>query len=99
MSKDDTAPEAPETCSSSAALSRRGLLLAGVGVAGGAAAQLLAGDALAGVDIVASEEVLTVLPIASTHSLVEAGRGATFVAFAGTDPVVLTNWISISTHT
>ena len=47
MSKDDTAPEAPETCSSSAAPSRRGLLVAGAGVAGGAAAQLLAGDALA----------------------------------------------------
>ena len=46
MSKHDTAPEAPETCSSSAALSRRGLLVAGPGVAGGAVAQLLAGDAL-----------------------------------------------------
>jgi 5-methylthioadenosine/S-adenosylhomocysteine deaminase len=47
MSKDDTAPEAPETCSSAAAPSRRRLLVAGAGVAGGAAAQLLAGDALA----------------------------------------------------
>ena len=46
MSKDDTAPEASETCSS-ATPSRRGLFMAGAGVAGGAAAQLLAGDALA----------------------------------------------------
>ena len=47
MSKDDTAPEAPETCNSSATPSRRGLLVAGAGIAGGGAAQLLAGDVLA----------------------------------------------------
>ena len=45
MSKDDTAPEASETCGS-ATPSRGGLLVAGAGVAGGAAAQLLSGDAL-----------------------------------------------------
>jgi hypothetical protein len=40
------------------------------------------------------EEVATVLPLASTHSVVVAGRGVTIVAFAGTDPLVLANWIS-----
>jgi hypothetical protein len=51
------------------------------------------------VDEVASEEISTVLPIASTHAFVAAGRGATFITFAGTDPVVLTNWISdFDTH-
>jgi len=39
-------------------------------------------------------EIRTALPIASTHGFVAAGRGATFVSFAGTDPVVLANWIS-----
>ncbi|MFL6932094.1 MAG: lipase family protein, partial [Xanthobacteraceae bacterium] len=38
-----------------------------------------------------SKEVKTVLPIASTHAIVVAGHGATIVAFAGTDPVVLAN--------
>ena len=42
MSEDDTAPEAPETCNSSATPSLRGLLVAGAGIAGGGAAQLLA---------------------------------------------------------
>jgi hypothetical protein len=51
------------------------------------------------VDVVASEEISTVLPIANTHAFVAAGRGATFIAFAGTDPVVLANWISdFDTH-
>jgi hypothetical protein len=51
------------------------------------------------VDEVASEEISTVLPIASTHAFVAAGRGATFITFAGTDPVVLANWISdFDTH-
>src|SRR5262247_1437048 len=45
MSKDDTAPEAPETCGRSATPTRRGLLVAGAGVAGSGAAQLLAGAA------------------------------------------------------
>jgi triacylglycerol lipase len=40
------------------------------------------------------EEVETVLPLASTHGFVAAGRGATIVAFAGTDPLVLANWIT-----
>jgi Lipase (class 3) len=40
------------------------------------------------------KEVGGVLPIASTHCFVAGGRGATFVAFAGTDPVVLANWIT-----
>jgi hypothetical protein len=46
------------------------------------------------VDGVISAEIRTVLPIASTHAFVAAGRGATFITFAGTDPVVLANWIS-----
>jgi triacylglycerol lipase len=40
------------------------------------------------------EEVATVLPKASTNLFIASGRGATFVAFAGTDPLVLANWIS-----
>src|SRR5262249_15647096 len=51
------------------------------------------------VDEVVSAEVRTVLPMASTHAFVAAGRGATFITFAGTDPVVLANWISdFDTH-
>jgi triacylglycerol lipase len=46
------------------------------------------------VDGVISAEIRTVLPMASTHGFVAAGRGATFITFAGTDPVVLANWIS-----
>src|SRR6201993_4875300 len=46
MSKDDNAPEASETCTP-ATPPRRGLLVAGAGVAAGAAAQLLSGDARA----------------------------------------------------
>lgn len=45
-------------------------------------------------DAVVVKEVKTVLPIASTHCFVAAGRGATVVAFAGTDPIVLANWIT-----
>src|SRR5579863_8630727 len=40
------------------------------------------------------KEVGTVLPKASTHCFVAAGRGTTFVAFAGTDPLNLANWIT-----
>ncbi len=40
------------------------------------------------------EEVATVLPKSCTCCFVAAGRGATFMAFAGTDPVVLANWIT-----
>ena len=45
------------------------------------------------------KEVATVLPLASTHVFVASGRGATMVVFAGTDPLVLANWISdFDTH-
>jgi triacylglycerol lipase len=40
------------------------------------------------------EEVATVLPQPSTCCFVAAGRGMTFMAFAGTDPLVLANWIT-----
>jgi hypothetical protein len=51
------------------------------------------------VDEVVSAEIRTVLPMASTHAFVVTGRGATFITFAGTDPVVLANWISdFDTH-
>src|SRR5262245_57844331 len=40
------------------------------------------------------EEVATVLPKASTACFVATGRGAVIVAFAGTDPLVLANWIT-----
>jgi triacylglycerol lipase len=43
---------------------------------------------------VVSAEIKTVLPIACTHAFVAAGRGAVFVAFAGTDPLCLANWIT-----
>lgn len=45
-------------------------------------------------DAVVVREVKSVLPIASTHCFVASGRGATIVTFAGTDPVVLANWIT-----
>jgi hypothetical protein len=45
-------------------------------------------------DGIIAEEVRTVLPKASTHCFAAVGRGATFVAFAGTDPIVLANWIT-----
>src|SRR4051812_22887909 len=32
------------------------------------------------------------LPTAMTHGFVAAGRGATIIAFAGTDPLLLANW-------
>src|SRR5215831_6588984 len=45
------------------------------------------------------EEVETALPKSATRCFVATGRGATFVAFAGTDPLVLANWISdFDTH-
>src|SRR5262249_32943033 len=51
------------------------------------------------VDEVVSAEIRTVLPMASTHAFVAAGRRATFITFAGTDPIVLANWISdFDTH-
>jgi triacylglycerol lipase len=45
-------------------------------------------------DGIVVEEVATVLPKSCTCCFVAAGRGATFIAFAGTDPVVLANWIT-----
>src|SRR5215470_9117068 len=41
-----------------------------------------------------SSEVATVLPLATTHGFVAKGHDITVVAFAGTDPVVLANWIT-----
>ncbi len=45
-------------------------------------------------DGILAAEVNSVLPIASTRAVVAVGRGATIIAFAGTDPLVLANWIS-----
>jgi len=45
-------------------------------------------------DGVVIEEVKTVLPKVSTRCFVATGRGATIVAFAGTDPTLLANWIT-----
>ena len=45
-------------------------------------------------DGIVAADVRTVLPIASTRAIVAAGRGATVVAFAGTDPLVVANWIT-----
>jgi triacylglycerol lipase len=46
------------------------------------------------VDGIIVKEAPTVLPLASTHLFVANGRGSTFIAFAGTDPLVSANWIS-----
>jgi triacylglycerol lipase len=40
------------------------------------------------------EETKTELPLASTRCFVATGPNVTIIAFAGTDPVVLANWIS-----
>jgi hypothetical protein len=45
-------------------------------------------------DGIVVEEIETVLPRSSTCCFVAGGRGATVVAFAGTDPLVLANWIT-----
>lgn len=45
-------------------------------------------------DGILAAEVNSVLPIASTQAVIAVGRGATIVAFAGTDPLVLANWIT-----
>jgi triacylglycerol lipase len=45
-------------------------------------------------DGVVIAEVNTPLPQASTHCFVAANADATIIAFAGTDPVVLANWIT-----
>ena len=39
-------------------------------------------------------EADTVLPLASTRGIAAVGHGAVFLAFAGTDPLVLANWIT-----
>jgi len=46
------------------------------------------------VDGIIIEDVGTALPVASTRCFVATGRGATLIAFAGTDPLVLANWIT-----
>jgi triacylglycerol lipase len=43
--------------------------------------------------IIADDDKM-IVPKVKTRGFVAAGRGATIVAFAGTDPVVLANWIS-----
>lgn len=45
-------------------------------------------------DGILAAEINTVLPVASTRAVIAVGRGATIVAFAGTDPLVLANWIA-----
>ena len=56
---------------------------------------VLASWGLALVDggMIANDDTL-MLPGVKTRGFVAAGRGATIVAFAGTDPVVLANWIT-----
>jgi triacylglycerol lipase len=43
---------------------------------------------------VVSGTIRTALPIARTHGFIAGGRGAVIVAFAGTDPLVLANWVT-----
>ena len=43
--------------------------------------------------IIANDDKM-IVPKVKTRGFVAAGRGATIVAFAGTDPVVLANWIA-----
>jgi Lipase (class 3) len=43
---------------------------------------------------IVSDKIGTVLPMASTRAIVASGRGATILAFAGTDPLLLRNWIT-----
>ncbi|MBI3435693.1 MAG: lipase family protein [Proteobacteria bacterium] len=43
---------------------------------------------------IVSEEVATPLPQASTQAVVALGAPATVIAFAGTDPLVLANWVT-----
>jgi triacylglycerol lipase len=45
-------------------------------------------------DSIISVESATVLPRSSTHLFIGRCRGAIIIAFAGTDPVSLANWIS-----
>jgi triacylglycerol lipase len=56
--------------------------------------QILGSWSLTLVGDVISREAATVLPSARTHAIVAAGHGAVFVAFAGTDPAVLENWLT-----
>jgi hypothetical protein len=41
-----------------------------------------------------SREDLVAWPLASTHGIVARNRDATFIAFAGTDPLALGNWVT-----
>lgn len=43
---------------------------------------------------VISRENFAAWPLASTHGIVARNRDATFVAFAGTDPLALGNWVT-----
>ena len=51
------------------------------------------GLGFSGRDIV-SREVQTVLPVSRTEAFVATGEKAVFLSFAGTDPIVLANWIT-----
>ena len=51
------------------------------------------GLALVDGGIIANDDKM-IVPKVKTRGFVAAGRGATIVAFAGTDPVVLANWIA-----
>ncbi|HET6376516.1 MAG TPA: lipase family protein [Methylocella sp.] len=52
------------------------------------------GMAPGGKSVIAGE-VKTLLPLAQTRAVMAAGRGAAIVAFAGGDPLVLANWITV----
>lgn len=41
-----------------------------------------------------SKERIHRFPLTATHGIVAQGHGATFVSFAGTDPLALANWIT-----
>jgi pimeloyl-ACP methyl ester carboxylesterase len=44
--------------------------------------------------VLVSKERIGGFPFASTHGIVSTGCGATIVAFAGTDPLALANWLT-----
>lgn len=41
-----------------------------------------------------SKERISEFPLTSTHGIVAKGKSATFVSFAGTDPLALANWVT-----
>lgn len=43
---------------------------------------------------IVSMSVVTPLPVARTEAFIARGRGAAFLVFAGTDPLVAANWVS-----